>query len=172
LDFTLRRAAADDAAALALVGGATFLDTFAGILGGLDIVAHCAANNSEAVFARWLADAGSIVLLAEAATRAAPIGYAVLTAPDLPIAIELGDVELKRIYTLSRFHGSGLGKALMRQALADAGQAGHSRALLGVYGQNARARAFYERHGFVLAGERSFRVGATTHQDVIYARML
>jgi diamine N-acetyltransferase len=155
--------------ALALVGGATFLDAFAGILDGPDIVAHCAANNSPAAFAKWLADADSIVTLAEAATGGAPIGYTVLTAPDLPIAIELGDIELKRIYTLSRFHGSGLGKALMERALADAQEAGHVRVLLGVYGKNDRARAFYERHGFMLAGERSFRVGATLHQDVVYA---
>jgi ribosomal protein S18 acetylase RimI-like enzyme len=155
-----------------LVGAATFLDAFAGILDGADIVAHCAANNSTAAFGKWLADAGSIVALAEAATGAAPIGYTVLTAPDLPMAIEPGDIELKRIYTLPRFHGSGLGKALMEQALADARETGRARVLLGVYGKNDRARAFYERHGFVMAGERSFRVGATVHQDVIYARHL
>ena len=38
----LRQCASGDEAALALVGQATFLETFAGILGGEDIVAHCA----------------------------------------------------------------------------------------------------------------------------------
>ena len=52
----LRRAVAEDAAALALVAGATLLDTFAGILSGRDLVAHCAANNTPAKFAAWTSD--------------------------------------------------------------------------------------------------------------------
>nr|WP_245942353.1 GNAT family N-acetyltransferase [Sphingomonas gilva] len=155
-----------------MVGAATFLDAFAGILDGPDIVAHCAANNSAAAFGKWLGDGGSVVSIAETATGGAPVGYTVLTAPDLPIAIGPGDIELKRIYALSRFHGTGLGGALMELALDDARRAGKSRVLLGVYGENARARAFYERHGFTLSGKRDFRVGATVHQDVIYARAL
>ena len=35
-----------------------------------------------------------------------------------------------------------------------------------------RARAFYERQGFVVAGDRRFLVGETWHDDAIYAREL
>ncbi|HAN89030.1 MAG TPA: GNAT family N-acetyltransferase, partial [Erythrobacter sp.] len=35
----------------------------------------------------------------------APIGYALLTRPELDAAQD-GDIELKKIYLLSRFHGS------------------------------------------------------------------
>lgn len=168
----LRRAAAGDAAALSLVASATFLDAFAGILDGSDIVAHCAANNSQLKFEAWLADPGSVVTLAELREGGAPVGYTVLTAPDLPIETAPDDIELKRIYVLSRLHGDGVGPVMMDRALNDARALGRTRVLLGVYGENHRARAFYERHGFELAGERRFLVGKTWHEDAVYARAL
>jgi ribosomal protein S18 acetylase RimI-like enzyme len=168
----LRRAVAEDAAALSLVAGATLLDTFAGILSGRDLVAHCARHNTPEKFAAWTDDPESVVTLAETANGAAPLGYTVLTAPDLPVEIMPGDIELRRIYMLSRLHGSGLGAELMERALADARAMGKTRVLLGVYGGNARARAFYERQGFTVAGARQFLVGETLHDDAIYARAI
>jgi GNAT superfamily N-acetyltransferase len=166
-DWTLRRAGAADADTLALIGSATFLETFAGLLQGPDIVAHCAAKHSAAVYAGWAAE-DLPMWLGEAREGAAPIGYAVLTRPDLPIAdIAERELELKRIYTLSRFHGTGLGSALMAAAIEEARALGAPRLLLGVYAHNLRARAFYARQGFVQVGERHFRVGTMDCEDVI-----
>jgi GNAT superfamily N-acetyltransferase len=110
------------------------------------------------------------VTIAEHASGAAPVGYSVLVPPDLPLELEAGDLELRRIYTLGITRGTGLGHALMARAIADARALAASRVLLGVYGGNARARAFYEREGFAVIGERRFLVGATWHDDVLYAR--
>src|SRR3546814_16279617 len=93
-----------------------------------------------------------------------------LTAPDLPIETGPQDTELKRIYTLSRWHGAGMGPALMNQALDDAANLGKSRILLGVYGGNAGARVFYARHGFSIIGERRFLFADTWAADVNYDR--
>ena len=155
-----------------MVAAASFLDAFYDDLEGADMVAYSATANAPEKFAGWIADPSNIVTLAEFAATGSPIGYSVLIEPDLPIATGSGDIELKRIYTLSRFHGSGLGNALMDTALNDARDMGRSRLLLGVYGKNLRARAFYERHGFTPVGERSFQVGAAVHRDVVYARAL
>lgn len=168
--WRVRAAARDDAAALALVASASFLDAFAGVLDGADIVAHCLKHNTLAAFADWIDDPESAVALVEAIPGGAPLGYMLLTTPDLPIETGSQDIELKRIYTLSRWHGAGIGPALMNQAFDDAASLGKSRILLGVYGGNARARAFYERHGFAPIGERRFLVGDSWHDDVIYAR--
>ena len=124
------------------------------------------------MFARWAADTASRVTIAEHAAGQAPLGYTVLITPDLPIEPGPADVELLRIYTLRQMHGSGLGPALMERAIADASDLGATRLLLGVYGANHRARTFYERCGFALAGTRQFLVGETLHDDVIYARDL
>lgn len=170
--WTLRRAEERDAAALALVASATFLEAFAGVLDGADIVAHCAANSSATAFAKWTRDPASAVVLAEAERGRAPLGYAVLTAPDLPIASQDGDVELKRIYALTHTHGTGLGPALMARAIEDARGLEGKRLLLGVYGGNARAQRFYVKQGFAVVGTRRFLVGATWHDDLVFARVL
>ncbi len=153
-----------------MVAAATFLETFAGILPGADIVAHCARKSSPATFAAWAGDSRSAMTLAEHPEGGAPVGYCVVTAPDLPIDLSDTDIELRRIYALSITRGTGLGHALMMRALADARRLGAKRMLLGVLGTNHIARAFYERQGFALAGTRRFNVGAGWYDDVIYAR--
>ena len=172
MTWRLRRASPADAPAVALVAGASFLTTFAGILDGADIVAHVAKNSSAERFADWAADPESVVTLAEHPAGAAPIGYTLLTTPDLPLAIGENDVELRRIYTLPAAYGSGLGQTLMARAVDDARAMGRNRLLLGVYGGNDRARRFYERQGFAVAGRRQYQIGATLHDDFIYARAL
>ncbi|WP_245649191.1 GNAT family N-acetyltransferase [Sphingomonas mali] len=171
--WRLKRATAADAAALSLVASACFLETFAGLLEGPDIVAHCAKANHQDAFRDWAEAADSRVVVAEIASGGAPIGYSVLTTPDLPaINIHPDDIELRRIYTLSRTHGTGLGTALMAQALLDARALGRQRVLLGVYAGNERARAFYEKQGFEKVSERQYQVGATSCDDMIYALQL
>lgn len=164
--WRLREAGADDAAALALVGAATFLETFAGVLDRAAIVGHCARAHTADSYARYL-ERGARAWLAEVDHGGAPIGYALVATPDLPGAQD-GDIELKRIYTLSRFHGDGVGAALMTAAV-DAAQ-GFRRLLLGVYAQNARAIAFYTKSGFAQIGVRQFDVGGTLYDDVVLAR--
>lgn len=172
MTWRLRRAGPGDAPALSLVASATFLDTYATVLSGADIVAHCTTKNSIAVFEDWLADPATVVTLAEYEPGHAPIGYTVLTAPDFPIETGPADIELRRIYLMKQAHGSGLGAALMTRALEDAAAAARTRVLLGVWDQNTRARAFYERHGFEVIGTRQFTVGTTLHDDPVYARAI
>ena len=171
-EWRLRRASREDAPAVALVAGASFLSTFAGMLDGADIVAHVTKTSSAAQFAAWSDHTDTIVTLAEHPDGGAPVGYTLLTVPDLPIATGAGDIELRRIYTLTVAQGTGLAKALMRRAIEDAHGMGKNRLLLGVLGRNARARAFYERQGFEIVGRRQSHVGDTLCDDVIYARTI
>ena len=170
--WRLRRASTDDAAAAALVAAATFLDTFAGVLAGPDIIAHVARKSSTDAFAAWTGDPDSVVTLAEHEQGGAPLGYSVLTRPDLPMQLGPQDIELRRIYSLSRCQGQGLGAQLMQRATDDARALGAQTLWLGVLATNARARAFYERQDFTLRGERRFLVGYTWFDDVVYAREL
>ena len=171
-DWRLRRASLEDAPAAAMVATASFLCAFYDALAMVDMLAHCAKNNSPEKFAAWIADAASVVALAEHPETGAPIGYSVLTAPDLPVPPRQGDVELKRIYLLPPAWGTGLAGRLVELACDDARLLGRDRILLGVYGKNFRAHRFYEKQGFVLVGTRQFQVGATLHDDFVYARSL
>jgi ribosomal protein S18 acetylase RimI-like enzyme len=164
----IRRSTAEDASALALVGAATFLESFAGILDGANILEHCAKKHSEASYRAALTAPEAAAWLAE--VQGAPVGYALVTPPaELPVPLDPGDLELKRIYLLSRFHDGGVGLHLMKQAIDFAQATGAKRLLLGVYAQNTRAIAFYRRQGFHEVGTRTFHIGSGTYHDLIMA---
>ncbi len=170
--FHIRRAGPDDAERLSHIGVATFIDSYTHDIPGEAMVAHCTRQHARSVYEAYLADPSAALWLAEHATTGAPIGYALNCPPDLPVATEPGDRELKRIYVLSRFHGSGAGAALMQAALDEARARGAPRLLLGTYENNHRAVAFYRKNGFDLIGTRKFQVGDILFDDIVMARRL
>ncbi len=146
------------------------LDTYAERLPGPDIVAHCAGRHSASVYADWLANPDVVTWLAETQTEA-PVGYLVLMPATLPEAdLQPGDLEVQRIYVLSRFHGAGLGHRLMRLAIDEARRHGARRLVLGVLQANTRAVAFYRRQGFDMIGARRFTVGSSVFDDHVMGR--
>jgi ribosomal protein S18 acetylase RimI-like enzyme len=165
VEVEVRRARVGDEDALSLVGQATFLETFSGILDGDAITEHCRTAHSPAQYLRWLRDERSAVWLACAVPGSAPVGYVVVATPDLAAADPVRDLELKRIYLLGRFQGGGLGKKLLRQAVQHAERVGASRLLLGVYAGNHAAIAFYTKRGFAHLADRQFVVGGTAYDD-------
>lgn len=172
MEWRVREAGFEDVGRLALVGAATFLETFAAVLDGSAIVDHCEAEHSRESYARYLASGGK-AWLAETAEGAAPVGFALVGTSSLPgTDPDGGDLELKRIYSLSRFHGRGLGAALMEAALEYAVDQRARRLLLGVYAGNERAMAFYRKQGFSPVAERRFRVGNRDYDDVVFAKAL
>ena len=166
--ITIRPCVKGDEQALALVGQATFLEAFAGILDGADILAHCQRQHDAQLYRDWLALPAMRLWLAEATPGGAPVGYLVLGPAGLPVTEPRpNDLEIKRIYLLHRFQGLRVGQRLMQAALSQARAGGAGRVLLGVYAQNHDALAFYARCGFAQVGWRTFRVGRTDYQDVI-----
>ncbi len=162
----IRRADTADVSRLSLICDATFLETFAGQIAGDALVAHCRSKHSPEFLADLLGT-GAKAWLAE--LDDAPIGYAMLTAPELDAAQE-GDIELKKIYVLSRFHGKGVAALLFDAALEAA--APNRRLLLGVKDDNSRAIAFYTKQGFHQIGTRRFDVGGKLYDDLVLARDL
>jgi ribosomal protein S18 acetylase RimI-like enzyme len=168
--LSIRVAGVGDAAALSLVGAATMLETYADKIRGTDIVANCATRHSEAFYAAWLADPRMVVWLAETPTGA-PAGYLVLMPATLPDrGPHPDDLEVQRIYLLSRFHGSGTGHALMSRAIAETHARGARQLVLGVLKANTNAIAFYRRQGFTQIGTRTFQVGASLFDDLVMGR--
>jgi ribosomal protein S18 acetylase RimI-like enzyme len=176
LNFALRECSRDDASTLALVGSATFLEAYAGLLPAESILWHTRTNHSLEAYESLLDQPGSRAWVAEipptwAKGRGAPVGYAVLSAPDFaPNLIHPGDVELKRIYTFSRFQGLAVGQQLFETVLAAAQSSHSARLLLGVHRDNQRALAFYARNKFSEVGARQFRLGDNTFDDLVLGR--
>ena len=167
-EIIVRAARAGDEAALSLLGGATFLESYAHLLPVTDIIGHVGRQHAASVYERWLGDPSCRIWLAEHMPGRAPVGYAVVTPPDLPMpGIGQGDLEIRRIYLLHRFQRGGLGRKLMAETIAHGRAVAAKRLLLGVYSRNAAALAFYERLGFARVGTRQFRVGANDYFDYI-----
>ena len=172
IELAIRTAAPGDEDALALVGAATFLETFAGILDGAAILEHCRRAHTATQYAAWLQDGRSALWLAETVPDGAPVGYAVVAAADLPLADPQRDLELKRIYLFGRWQGGGVGKRLLEHAVAHATRAGAARLLLGVYAGNRSAQDFYRRQGFAYLTTRTFQVGGKHYDDHVMGRVL
>jgi ribosomal protein S18 acetylase RimI-like enzyme len=166
-----RKAGVDDADALALLGSATFLATFAFDHPGQPLVAHLRTEHSPEYYANALAQPGVDIVIGET-PLGAPVGYAMITPPSHPDLQQDGDIELKRIYLLGPWQGGGNGRQLLEQAFAIAAERGGKRMLLAVYENNEKAVAFYERAGFVAIGNTVFMVGDVPFRDMVYARPL
>lgn len=177
-EFALHECGPADAATLALVGAATFLETYAGLLPAESILWHAATNHNEQVYRNLLQQPSTHAWVARipptwASGSGAPVGYAVLSAPDFtPDLVHPGDLELKRIYCFSRFHGLGIGQSLFDAVVAAAKEQNARRLLLGVHRDNRRALSFYRRNGFVIAGARTFHLGDNVFDDHVLARTL
>ena len=172
MEIEIRACGPADAPALALVAQATTLETYPHVLPLSDMLAHTEHEHGRARYAEHLADPAYRIWIAELAETRSPVGYVVLCPPDVPLPTGPDDLEVKRIYVLGPFKGSGLGARLMATALEAARSAGASRVLLCVHHANRAAQAFYARQGFTQAGVRKFRVGANTYDDLVLARAL
>lgn len=166
----LRRATADDAGKLALIGAASFLETFANDHPGDATVDFIRAYHSESAWAATLAKPETVVWIVEEGAGC-PVGYAVVSAGSLP-GTTPDDAELKRIYVLSRWHGTGIGRDLFDVAEAEARVRGAARMVLSVYQRNARAIRFYEKQGFVVIGEAIFAEFPVEFADKVMAKVL
>lgn len=160
-----------DAARLAELGARTFRQTFEAHNTAEDLGAFLAETYGEDILRAELADRATTVVFAE--VDGVAVGYAHLR-PGPPEPCVTGDrpLELARIYVDRAHHGSGVARALMDWAIAEAARQGARTLWLGVWEHNARAQAFYRKFGFTEVGEHPFRVGREVQRDLILARPL
>lgn len=83
-----------------------------------------------------------------------------------------GTGELYALYVTPAWWSAGVGRALMDAVLAALREAGYVSAVLWVLVDNARARRFYERAGFVPDGAINILAGLGGVRELRYARDL
>lgn len=155
----VRAARETDAPGMHDVHRRSWLETYAGLITTDAIEARF--RNADARIARWeeTIRRGSVIV-AERDGRV--VGWAITGSgrgdePPRPL-------ELEGIYLLAAAHGSGLGQALLDEAIGD------RPAFLWVAEGNARAIAFYRRNGFDVDGARDeHRVG---DEVIVVVRMV
>lgn len=167
---TIRRATPADAAVLAELGAATFVETFGHLYRPEDLQAFLDESHAVEAYAGVLADPHYALWLAEDGDGRA-IGYAQAGRCGLPHAdVRPEDGELKRLYVRAGLQGGGIGGALMDAAMAWLLRDGPRTLWLSVWSENPGAQRFYARHGFEFAGEYAFIVGAQCDREFMYRR--
>jgi ribosomal protein S18 acetylase RimI-like enzyme len=169
--FTIRRATAADAGRLADLAARTFSDTYAAYNDPADMAAHIAARYGEGKQAEELADPASTYIVVELADQL--IGYAYLVSQQAPGGISLeAPVEVVRFYVANQWHGRGVAQRLMDACVAEARRQGGRTLCLGVWEENPRAIAFYQRAGFAIVGKTAFHLGSQRQADHVMAMSL
>jgi ribosomal protein S18 acetylase RimI-like enzyme len=160
----LHDAAAADAPSLAEFGARTFHETFAADNTPEDMRAHLAATFSPERQLREIVDPDMDTLILVDGDQW--MGFAQLRAGHVSDGVPPhGSIELWRFYVDQRWHGQGLAALLMDGAKQRARRRGARTLWLGVWERNARAQAFYRKHGFQHVGRQVFVVGNDPQTD-------
>lgn len=170
-----RPAGAPDAAALAELAAETFPLACPPGTSPEAVATFIAEHFTPAHFGEYLSDAGRVVTLVEDAAGRA-VGYSMLVGgdpadADVARAVRIRPtIELSKVYVRADQHGTGAARVLMAATLESAGTRDVKSVWLGVNRHNARARRFYEKSGFEVAGERRFQLGPEVHHDFVLVR--
>ena len=166
---TIRRATPADAAALAEIGAATFVEAFAYLYAPEDLAEFLQQSHSEAAHSRVLQDPGVAVWLAE--HGGTPIGYAAAGNCKLPVPnLEDSAGEIRQLYVRAAFHKHKLGTKMLVTALDWLVSRNRSPVYVGVWSQNYGAQRLYGRFGFEKIGEYDFLVGKQRDREFILRR--
>ncbi|MEG2941415.1 MAG: GNAT family N-acetyltransferase [Thermomonas sp.] len=170
MNTRIRRATPEDAAALAELGAATFIESFGQLYVPEDLQAFLDESHSIAAYAKVLANPDYALWIAE--KNGCAIGYAQAGPCGLPHAdAQAADGELKRLYLLKGEQNGGVGRALFDQALAWLEREGPRPLWISVWSENHGAQRFYGRYGFEFAGEYDFIVGEQRDREFMFRRL-
>ncbi|MDG5488153.1 GNAT family N-acetyltransferase [Sphingomonas sp. BGYR3] len=160
----LRDATPDDAATLAALARDSFTETFGHLYHPDDLALFLAGHSAE----RWLGeltDPAFRVRMGQADGRA--VAYAKLGPPSLPFEARGPSIELRQLYVLKPWQGTGLAADLMQWAIDTARGTAAQDLYLSVFTDNHRARRFYARYGFDEVGPYVFKVGNHEDADIV-----
>jgi ribosomal protein S18 acetylase RimI-like enzyme len=163
MSIQLRPAVPADAAALAGLATDAFVAAFGHLYRPEDLAAFLAENRTPETYRGHLRDSGTRIAVAE--SDGALAGYALIHWPS-----EFGSksdasrpLALHQLYCAPQDTGRGIGAALMKWALGQAGELGCDAVQLSVFSENYGAQRFYVRYGFVKIADMDFWVGG--HRD-------
>lgn len=159
-----RTARPDDAERLVALFHACFGDTFGHMYQPEDLAMFLAGHTPD----HWRDQLDSYdfkVRLVEEGDELA--GFIKLGPLRLPVEPRGKAVELRQLYVLKPWHGSGAARELMDWVMAEARRRGADEIYLSVFTENHRARRFYARYGFEEVGPVKFMVGNHADDDII-----
>lgn len=123
-------------------------------------------DTSVDAFRRDLDDRAITIYVAE--LDSVVVGFLALRpAPSPSFVSSRSPLQLWRLYIRPEFHGKGIARSLTGRALIHAHGSGHDVLWLGTEATNARAIAFYQKCGFVIAGTADVHGDNTSPPDLV-----
>jgi GNAT superfamily N-acetyltransferase len=152
-----------DIAAIDSLFRRSFADTFAHLYDPADLAAFF-ARFTEAAWREELLDPDYAFRLAEedgVLAAFAKVSSTTVAGRAEPAA------ELRQLYVLEPWQGTGVARALIEWAIAEGRRRGAAALYLTVFTGNHRARRFYQRYGFEPVGHHAFMVGNQADDDIV-----
>ncbi len=166
-----RIATIEDAAILAEISRVTFYDTYHAYNTKEDMDLFLLKHFSLDAVINELNSPKNIFLFVYVDEQLS--GYAKLSVANTPEQLkDFTILEIARIYSIKEKIGKGIGKILIDECINIARQKNKQMIWLGVWKQNPRAIAFYEKNGFEIFGEQDFILGKDVQQDWLMKRSL
>jgi ribosomal protein S18 acetylase RimI-like enzyme len=166
MNLSIRQASGSDVQIICALGVTTFYEAYFEQDDSSDLADYVLESFSRAQIEKELNDINSTFYIAELDGRA--VGYAKLRENSKADCLkDENAVELHRIYILERVKGKGVGGALMNRCLETARAKGFPTIWLGVWEENSAAQKFYEKIGFLKAGELQFPYGASVGTNYV-----
>jgi ribosomal protein S18 acetylase RimI-like enzyme len=166
--ITIRPARAVDLGAVAAVHTRARTEAYAGIVPAEALRAVSADAMAQWWAQRWGHERSTHRMAVAVDRTAGVVGFTYVGPSQVA-----GTGELYAIHVDPDRQGTGIGRALMRGALATLAELGESRAELWVLAENSPARRFYERGGWLGDGaERRAPVGPALTRQLRYSRAI
>lgn len=169
--MNIRKMDTADLALLQEISIETFTDTFSNFNTAKDIQDYLdRAYNDEQLQKELNCQASFFFLMT---VDEQPAGYLKLNI-DQAQTEDMGSqtLEIERIYVRRAFKRMGIGTWLLELAQEEAKKLGKHSIWLGVWEDNQKALAFYQRNDFIYHGQHSFFVGDDEQTDLILMKRL
>lgn len=149
----------------------TFRDSFDEFNSPENMLLYINKTFTKKVIEREMKQPGTVFLLALDGRK--PAGYAKIKASVNTAEITTGpSLEIERLYVQKEYIGKRVGYILMQTCFAYAEKKKCERLWLGVWENNSRAIAFYEKHGFKKFGQHEFILGNDVQTDWLMEKKL
>ena len=169
--YTVKIGTLSDAHVLSEFGAMTFYDTFAQYNKETDMKTYLEKTFALDQVKKEINDPSVTFLLVF--DGHAVIGYAKLKEGNTPASVtDGGAIEIERIYAHKDYIGKNVGQLLMKTFINIAKERGHALIWLGVWENNPRAIAFYEKCGFEKFGSHPFQLGTDLQTDLLMKKKL
>lgn len=156
----------DEAERLAELEQSTFVETFGHLNEPDELAAHVARAFDPGHIARQLQD--PLVELSWVLDDDHPVAFLKLNRGEAQTEPDLEDgLEVEQVYVRATHQGLGLGRLLLQHATDRARAQGLDFVWLGVWEENTKGIAVYERLGYRAFGEHTFLLGTDAQRDVL-----